>query len=155
VRELIVRISQENPLWGTERIRGELLKLGIVVSNRSIRRYRWRKPRPTGSQRWRTFLSNELRGIWAADLFVVQTVTFRTLYDTTAGLTLVAGGRTNLIVSIRCLLLLTSPERRWGATTSSEGTHAIESLEGLGPPALRALSWETHRRIEPSYRQLP
>ncbi len=33
-----------------------------------------------GSQGWRTFLSNQLRGIWAADLFVVQTLTFRTLY---------------------------------------------------------------------------
>jgi hypothetical protein len=37
-RELIATISRENRLWGTERIRGELLKLGIVVSNRSIRR---------------------------------------------------------------------------------------------------------------------
>jgi hypothetical protein len=42
VRELIARLSHENPLCGTERIRGELLKLGITVSNRSIRRYRWR-----------------------------------------------------------------------------------------------------------------
>ncbi|MBV9354915.1 MAG: hypothetical protein JO023_05255, partial [Chloroflexi bacterium] len=33
-----------NPLWGTQRIRAELLKLGIVVSTRSIRRYRWRGP---------------------------------------------------------------------------------------------------------------
>src|SRR5437588_484445 len=80
LKALIRRISHENPLWGTERIRGELLKLGIVVSNRSIRRYRWRLFRPGDSQRWRTFLSNQLRGIWAADLFVVQTVTFRTLY---------------------------------------------------------------------------
>ena len=80
VRERIARISYENPHWGTERIRGEPLKLCIVVSNRSIRRYRWRKPRPLGSQRWRTFLSNELRGIWAADLLVVQTLTFRNLY---------------------------------------------------------------------------
>jgi hypothetical protein len=38
VRELIATISRDNPLWGTERIRGELLKLGITVSNRSIRR---------------------------------------------------------------------------------------------------------------------
>jgi hypothetical protein len=73
-------MSRDNPLWGTERIRGELLKLGIVVSNRSIRRYRWRRPSPAGSQRWRTFLLNELKAIWAADLFVVQTVGFRTLY---------------------------------------------------------------------------
>jgi hypothetical protein len=44
VRELIAEMSRDNPLWGTERIRGELLKLGIVVSARSIRRYRWRDP---------------------------------------------------------------------------------------------------------------
>jgi transposase InsO family protein len=80
LKGLIGRIAQENPLWGTERIRGELLKLGIVVSNRSIRRYRWRRLMPGDHQRWRTFLANQLRGIWAADLFVVQTLSFRTLY---------------------------------------------------------------------------
>jgi hypothetical protein len=61
------------PAWGTERIRGELLKLAIVVSNRSIRRYRWRAPTRERSQSWRTFLRNQIKGIWAADLFVVQT----------------------------------------------------------------------------------
>jgi transposase InsO family protein len=80
LKALISRISRESPLWGTERIRGELLKLGIVVSNRSIRRYRWRRLRPGDHQRWRIFLSNQLRGIWASDLFVVQTLSFRTLY---------------------------------------------------------------------------
>jgi hypothetical protein len=73
-------MSRDNSLWGTERIRGELLKLGIVVSKRSIRSYRWRKPVPPGSKRWRSFLANEIMGIWAADLLVVQTVTYRTLY---------------------------------------------------------------------------
>ncbi len=73
-------MSPDNPLWGTERIRGELLKLGILVSNRSFRRYRWQRRRPTGSQYWRTFLANQIKGIWAADLFVVQTVCLRTLY---------------------------------------------------------------------------
>jgi putative transposase len=47
-------MSRENRLWGTERIRGELLKLGIVVSDRSIRRYRWRGPSRPSSQTWRT-----------------------------------------------------------------------------------------------------
>jgi len=40
VRDLIATMSRDNRLWGTERIRGELLKLGIVISSRSIRRYR-------------------------------------------------------------------------------------------------------------------
>jgi hypothetical protein len=39
VRALIRQMASDNPLWGTERIRGELLKLGLVVSARSIRRY--------------------------------------------------------------------------------------------------------------------
>src|SRR6266487_253479 len=36
---LIQKIAKENHLWGTERIRGELLKLGIEVSKRSIQKY--------------------------------------------------------------------------------------------------------------------
>jgi putative transposase len=80
VRELIATMSRENRLWGTERIRGELLKLGIVVSNRSIRRYRWRGPKRPPSQTWRTFLANHAHHLWAADLFTVPTLTLKTLY---------------------------------------------------------------------------
>jgi transposase InsO family protein len=79
-RALIARMSRENPLWGTERIRGELLKLKMVVSACSIRRYRWRRPVRPSSQTWRTFLANHASTIWAADLFTVSTLTFRTLY---------------------------------------------------------------------------
>ena len=78
VRDLITTMSRENRLWGTERIRGELLKLGIVVSNRSIRRYRWRGPRRPPSQTWRTFLAKHTHQFWEADPRVVQTPTFRT-----------------------------------------------------------------------------
>jgi transposase InsO family protein len=79
-RELIRRISRDNPSWGAERIRGELLKLAIAASNRSIRRYRWRGSDRPPSPSWRTFLTNHRPGIWAADLLTVQTLTFRTLY---------------------------------------------------------------------------
>ena len=58
VRELIARLARENPRWGSERIRGELLKLGITVSKRSIQRYRQRGPARPPSQTWRTFLAN-------------------------------------------------------------------------------------------------
>jgi putative transposase len=93
VRELIATMSRENRLWGTERIRGELLKLGIVVSNRSIRRYRWRGPATPSSQTWRTFLANHAHHLWAADLLTVQTLTFKTLYV----LVFIAHGRRELV----------------------------------------------------------
>jgi transposase InsO family protein len=93
VRDLIRRLSEENRLWGTERIRGELLKLGIAIGNGSIRRYRWGPaPRPP-SQTWRTFLRNHAHAIWAADLLTVQTLTFKTLYV----LFLITHGRRELV----------------------------------------------------------
>jgi transposase InsO family protein len=93
IQALIARMAQDNPLWGSERIRGELLKLGIAVSNRSIRRYRWRSPGRPPSQTWRTFLRNHAHAIWAADLCVVQTLTFKTLYV----LMFVSHGRRELV----------------------------------------------------------
>jgi transposase InsO family protein len=92
-RELIRSISRDNRLWGTERIRGERLKLGVAVSNRSVRRYRWHGPGRPPSQSWRTFLANHRPSVWAADLLAVQTLTFRTLYV----LVLVAHGRRELV----------------------------------------------------------
>jgi putative transposase len=93
IQDLIARMSRENPLWGAERIRGELRKLGIVVSNRSIRRYRPRGPTQPPSQTWRTFLANHAQVIWAADLFLMQTLTFKTLYV----LVFIAHGRRELV----------------------------------------------------------
>jgi putative transposase len=72
VRELIVTMARDNPRWGSERIRGELLKLGLVVSKRSIQRYRRRGPAHPSSQTWRTFLANHAHHLWAADLLTVQ-----------------------------------------------------------------------------------
>jgi transposase InsO family protein len=80
VRDLIARMARDNPSWGTEPIRGELLKLGIAVSKRSVQQYRGRGPAAPPGQSWRTFLRNHRTGIWAADLLTVQTLTFRTLY---------------------------------------------------------------------------
>src|SRR5207248_7898365 len=93
VQGLIATISRENKLWGTERIRGELLKLGIVVSNRSIRRYRWRGPARSGGQTWRTFLANHAHHLWTTGLFTVPTLTFETLYV----LVFIAHGRRELV----------------------------------------------------------
>jgi transposase InsO family protein len=80
VQSLIARMARDNPGWGAERIRGELLKLGIAVSKRSVQRYRGRGPARPPNQSWRTFLRNHRPSIWAVDLLTVQTLTFRTLY---------------------------------------------------------------------------
>src|SRR5437588_12956144 len=72
-------MARDNPRWGSERIRGELLKLGLVVSKRSIQRYRRRGPAHPSSQTRRTFLTNYAHHLWAADLLTVQTLTFKTL----------------------------------------------------------------------------
>src|SRR5262249_40371866 len=92
-RGLIRRLSEENRLWGTERLPGELHKLRIAGGKRSIPRHRWPGPGRPQSQAWRTFLRNHAHAIWAADLFTVQTLTFRTLYV----LLLIAHGRRELV----------------------------------------------------------
>ncbi len=83
LRRLIRRMAMENPLWGEERIANELLvKLGIQVSPRTVRKYmpKWPPGRPRGDQRWATFLRNHAKAIVACDFFVAVTATFRLLY---------------------------------------------------------------------------
>ena len=83
LRELIRRMARENPLWGQERIANELLvKLGIQISPRTVRKYLPKPPmgRPRGDQRWSTFLRNHAQAIVACDFFVSATSTFRLLY---------------------------------------------------------------------------
>ena len=83
LRQLIRRMASENPLWGEERIANELLvKLGIGVSPRTVRKYMPKIPpgRPRGDQRWSTFLRNHATAIIACDFFVAVTAMFRMLY---------------------------------------------------------------------------
>jgi transposase InsO family protein len=76
---LIKQMAQENRLWGAERIRGELLKLGIKVSKRTIQRYMPKK-RKKSSQTWATFLRNHATEIWACDFTVIHDLFFRPTY---------------------------------------------------------------------------
>jgi len=83
LRQLIRRMATDNPLWGEERIANELLlKLGLRVSPRTVRKYMPKRPpgRPRGDQRWSTFLRNHARAIVACDFFVAVTATFRLFY---------------------------------------------------------------------------
>ena len=83
VQDLIRRMGSENPTWGEERIANELLlKLGIQVSPRTVRKYLPPRPPgwPRGGLRWSTFLRLHAQGIIACDFMVVVTATFRMLY---------------------------------------------------------------------------
>src|SRR2546422_4025141 len=79
VRDLIGRMSRANPLWGAPRIHGELLKLGLTVSQATVSKYMPRQRRPP-SQVWRTFLKNHAQDLIALDFFTVPTATFRVLF---------------------------------------------------------------------------
>jgi putative transposase len=78
---LIWQLATDNRLWGAERIRGELLKLGIQVSKRTIQKYLKRMPhlRPSG-QTWSTFVRNHATDIWACDFVQTYDVFFRTIF---------------------------------------------------------------------------
>ena len=84
LQNLIATMARANQTWGEERIAAELLlKLGVSVSPRTIRRY-MRRPVPTrprsSLQTWRTFIRNHARETLACDFFVVVTATFRLVY---------------------------------------------------------------------------
>src|SRR5271167_419306 len=70
LRALIRRMANENPSWGAPRIHGELLKLGLDVSERTVSRYlRRRSPSDDARQLWSAFLRNHRDVIAAMDFF--------------------------------------------------------------------------------------
>ena len=79
LRDLIRRMSRENPLWGASRIHGELLMLGFEVAQSTVSKYMVRGGRPP-SQSWKTFLRNHAEAIAAIDMCVVRTVSFELLF---------------------------------------------------------------------------
>jgi hypothetical protein len=78
-RKLVREMSSANPLWGAPRIHGELLKLGIEISQATVAKYMMRR-RGAPSPTWRSFLLNQAQGIAAIDMFVVAAASFRLLY---------------------------------------------------------------------------
>src|ERR1700694_456692 len=104
MRELIRRMSRENPLWGAPRIHGELLMLGIDVAESTVDRYMVRRRRPP-SQGWKTFLRNHAAGIASLDLFVERTISFKLLY----GLVILRHARRRLVA----ISVTTNPTAEW------------------------------------------
>jgi len=79
IRQLIRRMSRDNPLWGAPRIHGELLKLGIDIGETSVGKYLVRRRHPP-SQTWKSFLENHVKTLVSIDFFTVPTIRFQVLY---------------------------------------------------------------------------
>ena len=133
LRELIRRISRENPLWGAPRIHGELLMLGIDVSESTVGRYMIRIGRPR-SQGWKSFLRNQAAGIASLDLFVVRTISFKLLY----GLVILRHSRRRLVR----IAVTTNPTAEWIAGQVTEAfpwseapRHLLRDRDGAFGPA--------------------
>ena len=117
LRDLIRRMSRENPLWGAPRIHGELLKLGFELAESTVSKYMIRRRRPP-SQSWRTFLRNHAEAIAAIDLCVVPTVHFERLF----AFVIIGHGRRQLL---------------WFAVTRHP------TAEWLAQQIVEAFPWET------------
>ena len=115
--DLIKEMARENRLWGAERIRGELLKLGLRVSKRTIQKYMRavRTTRPRG-QTWKTFLYSHAEQIWACDFLPVTDLLFRSLF---AFFNTLLKSRKVIHVDVT-----RSPTDAWTARTAS-GSHRL------------------------------
>ena len=79
LRRLIIEMATANPLWGAPRVHGELQKLSVQISERTVSRLLATLSRPP-SQTWRTFLTNHLAAFASMDFFTVSTLTGRLLF---------------------------------------------------------------------------
>ncbi len=80
IKQLVIKMTNANPLWGAPKIHGELLKLGIEISERTVSSLLGRRPRKPPSQTWRTFINNHMKDMVAVDFLVVPTIRFKVLY---------------------------------------------------------------------------
>jgi transposase len=84
VQQLVVRLARENPRWGYQHIKGELLRLGMRISATAIRtmlRRHGLDPAPRrSSPTWSAFLRQQAAGIVACDFFTVDTLWLQRLY---------------------------------------------------------------------------
>jgi hypothetical protein len=75
--DLIRQMANDNPLWGAPRIHGEMLKLGIDISESTVLRYMPKKAPKTTKQRWKIFRKSNSSQIVSVDFLVVRTIAFR------------------------------------------------------------------------------
>jgi len=117
---LIRQMAQDNRLWGAERIRGELLKLGIRVSKRTVQKYMRsvRKGSPSSGRKWTTFIRNHTHQTWAGDFLQTYDIFFQTIF---AFFIVELGSR-----KVVHFAVTRSPSRQWVAQQLREATPLAE-----------------------------
>ena len=123
---------------GRPRIHGELLMLGLDVSESSVGRYMIRIGR-TRSQGWKTFLRNHAAGIASIDLFVVRTISFKLL----CGLVILRHARRRLVR----IAVTTNPTAEWIAGQVTEAFPWSEAPRHLIRDRDRAFGSAYTRRV--------
>jgi hypothetical protein len=120
---LIKHIAKENLTWGAERIRGELLKLGVRVSKSAIQKYMndTRQSR-TSKQTWATFLRNQR-----------SVLTVSTVLDGEYGLE-------DVCLSVPCVVSQQGVERIVEANLSPEESEALSRSASVLREAVATLS---------------
>ena len=116
VRNLIRQMSLANPRWGAPRIHGDLLKIGIELSQVTVAKNMVRhRKRP--SQTWRTFLESHVKDLASADFFVVPTVCFKMLF----------------------VIVILAPDRRWPIQVA---VTAYPTAEWVAQQVLEVVPWD-------------
>ena len=129
---------KENLTWGAERIRGELLKLGIRVSKSTIQKYKNSvREYLSSKQTWATFLRNHASQIWACDFLQTHDIFFRTIF---VFIIIELGSRR--VVHFR---MTRNPTDRWIAQQLREATSFGEKP--------RFLIRDNDRKYGPSFKQ--
>jgi len=122
VRDLIQRMSKENPTWGAPRIQSELALLGHDLAESTVAKYMIQTRKPP-SQTWRTFLDNHVGDLVGVDFFTVPTATFRVLYCF-----IILGHERRRVIHFN---VTTNPTARWTAQQITEAFPWDEAPEYL------------------------
>ncbi len=119
--DLIRDMTKRNRLWGAERIRGELLKLGIRGAKRTIQKYMKGTRTKRGGQSWATFLANDADATWACDFIQTYDILFRQVY----AFFIVHLGSRQVVYAAACR----HPTREW-TTTTTRGQRDFTRVHG-------------------------